>query len=986
MNSIGQDLVSWSKTGLIAYGDSKSPEGNLCITFLETINGTNWRFHPVQRYIIHPQLHENGAVNGLGSNSGHTSGNGVRHGSVSGQTPSLTSGGNSDKHSHGFFYNVSSVHWNNWFSLPGDMLAVCDELGNMTMLISGQSPEGPSTIEKLTMLFQDNVYKIHNQLVPLRPTTVMTTTPSSTSSSSLGKMERKQTKKEYHTTILNFHWLSSSKPVICSQFCVFDVSSNTHRNKAQQIPPFGVFHPPFMKYACMAVRKNGQIDFWYQFSNSKDHKKITLQLQNSQNQRTKELDWLKCAKITPINDDQCMLISTYSKYFKRLSFYKLHINWNVNATTPTTLNDPSLKISHILDVVPDALDDEGRVLELAHLHVLSKSSVEKNPYPEILLVYNVFGTKNSLLKRFRLVQTQLGPDFVNILKSASFSSDSGSSTNQPLRSKHFSLLQTGSITFPNRVISMTSEMLDGLASFYFQDGSIVTYNQNDWKPESERLQNQSKQGKFRDMITSVLSAGLQFPKVPPSAAIEWLRISPSMGGVIVKLAKKNNPRFYAIQDKDYNDVNSDASNATTLAFGFVASTHRQLSSEDLSIACKTHVVRLTQLDEERARNFITTLISCIYSFFNVTPDAPKEIMDKMISSRPIQKTMLLQLELGCTFTKSNVYEMARVIMSLRNVLFAFNGVSRNLHFAVEQLSNSSLQQSNSKAFQTSFSKQDLVHSLIPIAKWFVKFVTYLIQEVILLINDPQDKSNTLVLGVFGARMPRTLILSILNEIKKVTQIVTKFPETSYPVLNESSKFLKMVLGESPVNFEKFETFLVDVNNKFSAFNEQQPSTLREPSLLVKAEIPSDVHKMGDFLLAYSNNAVISHVNATSVYFTDTSELRISHGEFFNPQLLKLLQPIDEGLVVDTDELPDDLKSSRSFCQVKFDTISFDHFTPEELSDGKLKRCCRCGCVTRAGYIISPNKTIVPTSIQTKRWPTMYTRICICSGFLYELND
>lgn len=971
MNSVGQNLVSWSKTGLIAYGDSKSSDGNLCVTFLEVINGTNWRFHPVQKYIIHPQLHESALTNGLSNNGSQHSGN-VLAGNGPSHTPSVTGGG-SEKHPHIFFYNVSSVHWNNWFSLPGDMLAVCDELGNMTMLISGQSPEGPSTIEKLTMLFQDNVYKIHNQIVPLSPKVPPAC-----------KLERKQTKKEYHTTILSFHWLSSSKPVISSQFCVFDISSNTHRNKAQQIPPFGVFHPPFMKYACMAVRKNGQIDFWYQFSNSKDHKKITLQLQSSQTQRTKELDWLEFAKITPMNDEQCMLISTYSKYFKRLSFYKFHINWNVNASNPTLLNDPSLKIYHILDTVPDSIDDEGRILQLSHLHALSKSPVEKNPFPEILLIYDISGSKKSLLKRFRLVQSQLTPDFVSILQSASPSAN-GTGT-QPLRSKHFNLLETGNLCLPDRVVYVTSEMLDGFLTFYLQNGSMSTYNRNDWKLESERLQNQNAQGKFRDMITSILSAGLQLPKVPPCAAVEWLRVSPSLGGVIVKLEEKQNPQFYAIQDRDCTNAAMDATNATTLAFGFVASTHRQLSSEDLSIACKTHVARLAQLDEKRARNFITSLIACIYSFFNVTPDAPKEIMDKMISSRPIQKTMLLQLELGCSFGQSNVYEMARVVMSLRNVLFAFNGVARNLHFAIEQLSNSSLQQPNGKSFQTSFSKQDLVHSLIPIAKWFVKFVTYLIQEVILLINDPDDKQNTLVLGVFGARMPRTLILSILNEIKKVTQIVTKFPETSYPVLNESSKFLKMVLGESSVNFEKFETFLVDVNNKFSAFNEQQPSVLREPSILVKAEIPSDVSKMGEFLLSYSNNAVISHVNATSVYFSDTSELRISNEEFFQPQLLKLLQPLEKGLVVDTDNLPEPFKTSRSFCQVKYDAISFDHFTEDELADRKLKRCCRCGCVTRAGYIVSGSKTIVSTSIQTKRWPTMYTRICICSGFLYELSD
>lgn len=970
MNHLGQQFVSWSKTGLIAYGDSKSTDGNLCVTFLEVVNGTNWRFHPPQRYIIHPQLHET-QLNSGGS-SGVISGS-AANGSAN--TPNLSAGSNTEKqHPHQFFYNISSVHWNNWFSLPGDMLAVCDEIGNMTMLISGQSPEGPSTIDKLTMLFQDNVYKIHNHVMPLTP---ISAAPLKS------RIERKQTKKEYHTTILDFHWLSSSKPVIVSQFCAFDSSSNTYRNKAQQIPPFSVFHPPFMKYACVAVRKNGQIDFWYQFSNSKDHKKITSQLMSFDNQRGKELDWLLFARITPINDDQSMLITTYSKLSKRLTFFKLHMSWNVNTANPTLLNDPSLKISHIFETTLDVVDPEGYVLDVTHLHVLSKSPLEKNSSPEILLIYNVGGTTKSLVKRFRLVKTHLSQAFINILQpNAALNADDGK---QAVRSRRYNLLSVGRILLDSRVISVTSEMLDSFITFYLQDGSITSYNQSDWMLENERLKSQSQEGKFRDIVTSILSVGFKFPTLPPTCAVEWMQVSPTMCGVIFKLQKNDTPRFLSIYNEEHTSPSKDTIHATAFAFGFVASIHRQLSSEDLSIACKSHVLKIASLDENRAKEFITTLMACVYSFFNVSPDARKEIMDKMISSRPIQKTMLLQLELGSSFSQSNIYEMARVIMSLRNVLFAFSGVARNLHFAIEQLSSSTIQHPGGNSFQTSFSKQDLVHSLIPISKWFVKFVTFLIQEVILLINNPSEQNNTLVLGVLGARMPRTLILSILNEIKKVTQLVTKFPETTYPVLNESSNFLKMVLGESPVNFEKFETFLVDVNSKFTAFNEQQPSTSREPSLLVKAEIPSNVSNIGDFLLAYSNNAVISHIKAASVYFADTSGLRISNREFFQPAIFKLLQPLEQGLVIDTEDLPEAHRTSESFCQTNYDAISYDYLSPEDLQDKKLKRCCRCGCVTRAGYVIQSTKTIVPTSIQTKRWPTIYARICICSGFLYELE-
>lgn len=971
MNILGQDLVSWSKTGLIAYGDSRSSEGNFCITFLEVVNGTNYRFHPPKRYIIHPQLHESQQVTTSGGTSSTQTGNGTHVANGVANTPTYTSTGSTEKQPHHFFYNISSVHWNNWFSLPGDMLAVCDEIGNMTMLISGQSPEGPSTIDKLTMLFQDNVYKIFNHVMPLRPACSLPE-----------KLERKQTKKEYHTAILDFQWFSSSKPIISSQFCVFDSDSNMYRNKAQQIPPFSVFHPPFMKYACVAVRKNGQIDFWYQFSNSKDHKKITSQLFDSQNTRLIENDWLQFAKVTPISDDQCMLISTYSKLSRRLCFFKLHMNWNVNTANPKILNDPSLKITHQFETTLDLVDDEGHVLELAHFHVLSKSSLDKSSPCEILLIYHIYETNGTLVKRFKLVQTKISPVLANVLGSKS----SSSSDDMGIRlSKRYNLQNAGNFTLENKLVLVTSEMLDGFATFYFQDGTIQSYNQNDWKLENHRLQNHNKEGKKRGIITSILSAGFRYPKLPPSCAVEWMRVSPAMCGIIYKLEKEDTPKFRCIYEEDFSDSSKDMINSTAFAFGFVASIHRQLSSEDLSIACKTHVMRIAQEDELRAKEFITSLMSCIYTFFNVAPDARKEIMDKMISSRPIQKTMLLQLELGSCFHSNNIYEMARVVMSLRNVLFAFNGVARNLHFAIEQLSNSAIQQPNGKSFQTSFSKQDLVHSLIPLAKWFVKFVTFLVQEVILLINNPEEKQSTLVLGVFGARMPRTLILSILNEIKKVTHMVTKFPETTYPVLNESSNFLKMVLGESPVNFEKFETFLVDVNNKFTAFNEQQPSPTREPSLLVKAQIPPDVSKIGDFLLAYSNNAVISHVKATSVYFSDTSGLRISNYEFFQPDIFKLLKPLDEGLVIGTDDLPEKYRMSRSFSKIDFDAISYDRLNPAELKSGKLKRCCRCGYVTRAGYVISKDKTIVPTSIQTKRWPTMHARICICSGFLYELT-
>ncbi|UCS21833.1 uncharacterized protein HLK63_J07403 [Nakaseomyces glabratus] len=973
MCELNNKRVSWSKTGLIAYADEQSTYGNLCISFLETINGVNCRFHPPQRYVIHPQLHEVPLKTETGNGINGASGSSTAQSNIHGTTSVPASAG---KHQHQFFYDISSIHWNNWFSLPGDMLAVCDELGNMTMLIAGQSPDGPTTLDKLTMLFQDNVYKIHNHVMQLEPERENTDS----------KLERKKTKKEYNTTILDFHWLSSSKPVIVSQFCAFDSSINMYRNKAQQLSPHGIFHPPFMKYAGLAIRRNGQLDFWYQFSNSKDHKKITLQLFNPHNERSKGLDFLQYAKITSVNNDNSILITTYSRLTGKLSFYKLFVDWNVNTAKPVVLNDPSLKIKHILDATVDQTDDEGRILDFTHVHVLAKVVAEKDAAPEVLLAYDVVGTPESLIKRFKLGQVRLPLDYLGILKPEL--NTSNENHNQALRSNRSNLRFLGVLNLHHKVASISSEVLDGFVSFYYRNGEIEIYNQNDWKLETERLLNQGPQGKFSNIITSILSAGFKYPTIKNLGTVEWIRVSPAMAGILYKYRHDDLPQFQPMNIDDVSDKSKDEINAATMAFGYVTSAHRQLSGEDIALACKQHILKIAKIDEKRAKDFTTTLMFNLYNFFNFSPGAPKELMDKIISSRPLQKVMLLQLELGSIFTDENTCEMARVILYLKNVSFAFNGVARNLQFAIEQMTNSTNSSnpplSGDKFFQTAFSKQDLVHSLIPVTKWFVKFITYLIQQILILTNDPENPDNRLVLGVFGAKIPRTLILTILKEIKNVTAIITKFPETNYPILNESSTYLKMLLIESPINFEKFETFLMDVNNKLSAFSEQQPSIMREPTLLVRSSVPNELNKITEFLLQYSSNTVISHADASAIYFSDTSGLRISCDEFFEPGVHRLLQPIEDGIVIDEKNMPATFRDSKTFTKLTYDGITYDRFSKEELSDNKLKRCNRCGAVTKAGYPIPTNKTIVPTSISTRRWPTMYTRMCICLGMLYEL--
>nr|CAI6412984.1 CMF_HP1_G0006490.mRNA.1.CDS.1 [Saccharomyces cerevisiae] len=60
----------------------------------------------------------------------------------------------------------------------------------------------------------------------------------------------------------------------------------------------------------------------------------------------------------------------------------------------------------ILSTTLYSTDDEGHVLKLENLHVVSKSSIEKDPSPEILVCI-MFAIHQNHRKRYRLAPKQL---------------------------------------------------------------------------------------------------------------------------------------------------------------------------------------------------------------------------------------------------------------------------------------------------------------------------------------------------------------------------------------------------------------------------------------------------------------------------------------------------------------------------------------------------------------------------------------------------
>lgn len=244
--------VSWSKNGIICYALAAENGPNLNITFLENTDGKNWQLAPAQGLTIRPQ-----------------------DSSVA--------------------YPLVMVQWSN---ISTD-LAVFDELGNFYILLAGVGLLRNQRLQKLAKPFEKGANGNGNS----RNQPKSATTTDSTSPGDKSKNDDSTDAPSYELTSYNhtemiyrdiqqlstskqisqgscvaFKWLAVDKPQIVNKPAKWSPENGSYVYGIQQYKPSLLAHPIPTKQACLAVRRCGIVNLYYQGEHKVEYHKLSIDL------------------------------------------------------------------------------------------------------------------------------------------------------------------------------------------------------------------------------------------------------------------------------------------------------------------------------------------------------------------------------------------------------------------------------------------------------------------------------------------------------------------------------------------------------------------------------------------------------------------------------------------------------------------------------------------------------------------------------------
>ncbi|CCH44548.1 Mediator of RNA polymerase II transcription subunit 16 [Wickerhamomyces ciferrii] len=901
--------ISWSKNGFIAYSDL-TPTSNLSITKLESIKGSSWRLSPKKIYQI--------------------------------KTNPLSS-----------LNPITNVYW----STSGMDLAIIDDLGNLTILSTGvlktNSSHQLSCFEDVDIIYQDDVCE--------RP--LNTKQPKLLNSSQNGG--------DSTTKVISFKWLNVDKPIISNSPAVrvhttqesmvssgaaadgaaasSDSSGYAYSYAVHQYKSYGILHPIQGKSGFFAVRRNGEVDFYYQATvQGSDFQKTSVLLEDVDNINSL---WLKHADIG-FNRDGSLIVATYSPLVKALRVYQVKIDWGT--VSSTTKLSPKLSVVKLVSEPLNIIGDNGFPQELNGIDIISPN-FSLDTELEILLTFNgpgVVGGK-TLLKKL-----QLSNEFKNLrFKNDGFNNDSAITVEN-----YTNLASTGDILLQQEVLDISFKNFEFIIAITLANGEIQLRNR-----KSLNLLGNKNNEPIPQSISTLLDAGYEFPL--PGFKPDAVSISPNICGYVVYNPHDRLLKYHTTSRPTSNLVKGEVLTLSA-AFGYKYSSacFTNLSSDDLIIAIQSEIFKIK--DTQLKNQLILAILEESHRALNFSLDHSKDQIDRLLVNPPIQKLLSLQYSLGKLTSTNETTLIALSILNLRLVAFSLMLSLRTLFHHQQRVTKK-----GNESLMDSIYRSESVLSTLGTINWFMEFLIFTVQELINVVHsdDLQDKShfNTIMLSLLLSKIPRSLMVYSIAGIKRIDGFLVKVQDlnnTSNPgslnmeVLNKSIERYKHLL--TLIDLDKFEKFLSDTENLFHRQLDKSSALSIEQTLVFQNKIPSGYQVSIDAMLNKFQELLQDSPNLSELYFHDTRWLNLQIRTNKNPS--KIFKGPE-------DKVPILFGTNETLI----DDVTKVVITNKE----KLKKCLRCEYITSndtEGYFSSSIKG-ASSNANLNHWPVAFHRTCLCGS-------
>lgn len=1025
--------ASWSKYGIILYSDGP----NVGLTYLENLNGKNWRMAPSKWYKISKKSDAENALKN--------------------QADPINAFSNT--------LSISHIQFNNWATLPGETAAVIDVAGNVTLVTLGYEKERVCTFDNFTISFQDIAFEIPGSNDPVDTKSNGSTYydlkyfANQVSNGYDGKYipgphniikhENLDTSK-IPTSILSFQWVANSKKVMTSKLqATWKNYTNTENidllkrsvqvNKLQfnNLPLFGCHYPHYIKHVFCAVRKNSDFVLWYNFLNSRTTRKVICKLDEELGENL--LDDSQIAYCQEIN---AFLISTLQKDKGELKIYKLSIDWNLKQyqllqqkqeenhpnINANELPHPILKSEHLLTFNLET-EINGMDCDFVKHYFLNRSYDDScSPDAELIIQYELKDLFTGA------VDTTLKTYVVKKLSPTTISNNIPLGQNANFKTNKYQLTHIANHEFiGKKIIQLDFHSIIELITIRFENGDIETLKRATWQNTSKKLDTLREGSELMNGnldITTPLETGFSFKNLlsgNENDEIEWCILSPLAAGLLYKLKTKSALKFVSYSPIDDNYSTISEIQVTALAHNFVHSTtHQPCGGEDVTLAISNFLNNIP--DDSKSINtkkdILFLVLKTCFKFFGFLANSDTDYIQKILVTKPMQKLILLHLELSLAVPNNeNSTVMVRILLQLRTFWFAISQVSKTVTQAVTNMSNIQQQQDKNNSdnisilsLTLSYTKQDSIESILTFSEWFFKLLNLINKEMIVLLNEKLDKNSHFILAVLGSKLTRSMLLANIIELKKLSKVVVQFKETNIPILQQSSDTFLDLITENSRLLATVEEYLLKLdeglkkndadelaNNNNVNGDIKLDGAFKETLIFSKGEIHRSFKFHHMLVLNLFKTIVLPVLDVEKVLFVnEDNDLKLFTEEFLS----------NRDLTINSFE-----RTSKSVFVEDFGSefyknynLQIDDITKERIHGIKykknLKQCNRCSSVTVSSYK-SSNKLNNPLeefdddnyyyfnrhiynglspNLISRRWNSTYYQICICSGVLKTLPD